>query len=95
MRKSLLLLLFAALFAGCNTNEPDNTTTPTENTVNTGDDKSDYVEQHVWNDTVSIVWNGASATLRRSQNAASKSICTKAHGVGMRRRTGRLRCRPS
>ena len=63
MRKSLLLLLFAALFAGCNTNEPDNTTTPTENTVNTGDDKSDYVEQHVWNDTVSIVWNGASATL--------------------------------
>lgn len=49
-------------FSGCNTNDPENgSSSSSSGTGTTIDNKSDFVEQHVWNDTVTIVWNGASA----------------------------------
>ncbi len=58
------------LWSGCNTKEEvsdDSAATSGTNTeTNYGDDDSDFVENQTWNSTISIVWNGTSATVTGS-----------------------------
>ena len=50
--------------AACESNEPTNTgSDSTDTTTNAGDDDNDFVENQTWNSTVSVVWNGSSATV--------------------------------
>ena len=66
--KKLVLILSAVsvlLFSCKSKNDPDDTTSgsTTSTETNTGDDDNDFVENQTWNSTVSIVWNGSSATV--------------------------------
>lgn len=66
MKKACIIWGITALglLSACNTTvEPTNNTGSTDTSVNTGDDSSDFVENETWDSTVSIVWNGSSATI--------------------------------
>ena len=60
--KLFLLLIIGLLFIRCEGNNPTNTDS-TNTETNTGDDDNDFVENQTWNSSVSIVWNGSTATV--------------------------------
>lgn len=51
------------LMVSCTANNTPDDPSGTDTTTNVGDDDNDFVENQSWNSTVSIVWNGASATV--------------------------------
>lgn len=76
MKKIFWMTLLAAaltLPTACTSqNEPDNGGSGSTET-NTGDDDNDFVENQTWNSTVSIVWNGSSATVSGAVDGVSIS----------------------
>ena len=76
MKKSLLklscIVLSTMFFAACNVNEPENGSSSTGgDSEEENSDKSDYVEQHNWNDTVYIEWDGSSAVVQNGVDSVS------------------------
>ncbi|MBO4621227.1 MAG: carbohydrate-binding domain-containing protein, partial [Paludibacteraceae bacterium] len=82
MKKWLFVIGLAAGLVACNPDEPDPGTDPTvdpeDTTAVAVDDEDDLVENSTWNQTVSIVWNGASASVT---GASDSVVVTEKNGV--------------
>ena len=77
MKKLLWLMPVLALMA-CNTDGPDNpnvdpSTCPVDTTANRGDDAGDFVENQTWESAVSVVWDGAAASVSGQVDGVSVS----------------------
>ena len=56
--RMLSIIMLSILLVGCSGNDPDS-----GSTVSTGDDSSDFVDEQTWDSTISIAWDGATATV--------------------------------
>ena len=67
----ILLALITLTLTACKQNEEVENGSTASDTVNTGDDSSDFVDNETWSSTISLVWDGTDVTVTGSADGVT------------------------